>query len=144
MKWGAGFDSLYWILIIQGCFSSKTKERGIMTPRKCLKWDSMRGYTYGHLQVFQAVQLSPGCLCLKIPTCVGQDSLSLHCWLSLSWELLNNLYFSKNTQFGIRTMTALQTHLSFTLNVKSLKRPDEFFYNSWRVWSSEYSEIFIL
>lgn len=49
------------------------------------------------------------------------------CWLSLSWELPRNWYFSKHTWFGIRTMTSLQGHLPFTLNVKSLKRPDEFF-----------------
>lgn len=66
------------------------------------------------------------------------------CWLSLSWELPNNLYFSKHTGLGIRTMTALQTHPPFTLNGKSLKRPDELFYSSWRVWSSECSKTFIL
>lgn len=137
------FDPLYWILITQGCFSTDTKERGIMTPRKCLKWDSRRDYTYGHVQVFQAMQLSPCCLCLEIPTCVGQaGDLSLHL---LTFTMFpNNLYFPKHTWFGIRTMTALQTHLLFTLNVESLKRLDEFFYSSWRVWSSEYSKTFIL
>lgn len=145
VKWSVGFDPLYW--------SSLLEAVSLLTQRKEGQWlqgSAWSGTAWGVTPMAMAecsrlCSLPLAALVWKFQCVLARMVVSPYtCWLSLSWELPNNLYFSKDTGLGIRTMTALQTHLPFTLNGKSLERPDEFFHNSWRVWSSECSKTFIL